>query len=77
MALQALSMFAERVYGRGLDVALTIMTEAGDTEYFNISRDNSLQLQQHAIGYPLSPLVINAKGNGCFMLQVWNIWMKP
>ena len=69
-------MFAERVYGRGLDVALTIMTDASDTEYFNISRDNSLQLQQHVIGYPLSPLVINAKGNGCFMLQVWNIWMK-
>ena len=69
-------MFAERVYGRGLDVALTIMTEASDTKDFNISRDNSLQLQQHVIGYPLSPLVINAKGNGCLMLQVWNIWMK-
>ena len=76
MALQALSMFAERVYGGGLDVALTIMTEASDTQDFNISRDNSLQLQQHDIGYPLSPLVINAKGNGCFMLQVWTFWMQ-
>ena len=63
-------MFAQRVYGRGLNVSLSIQTEANDVTDFYITRKNSLLLQQQALQQPQSPLYITAKGDGCIMLQV-------
>lgn len=69
VALQALSVFAQRVYGRGLDVAVKVDTEAGESIDFHVSRDNSLLLQQHVLRHPQSPVHVTAEGEGCVMLQ--------
>ena len=71
IALQALALFAERVYGRGLDVTINIETHAGDTVDFHMTRDNRLLLQQHVLKHPESQLYITGKGEGCIMLQVY------
>ena len=70
VALQALSMFAERVYGAGLDVSINIVTDSEDVIDFHITRENSLLLQQQKLPHPQLPLHITAKGEGCIMLQV-------
>ena len=70
VALQALSMFAERVYGAGLDVAINIVADSEDVIDFHITRENSLLLQQQKLPHPQLPLHITAKGEGCIMLQV-------
>ena len=71
VGLQALALFAERVYGRGLDVTVNIESMAGETVDFLVTRDNRLLLQQHVIKHPDSQLQVTVKGEGCIMLQVY------
>ena len=63
-------MFAERVYGRGLDVTVNIESVVGERVDFLVTQHNRLRLQQHVLKHPDSQLQITANGEGCILLQV-------
>lgn len=70
MALQALSLFAERVYGEGLDVSVNITDSTGQSRDIHVTHDNSIILQQHEMVNPASNVEVTIKGMGCILMQV-------
>lgn len=73
VALQALTVFAQRIYGTGLDVTLTAVGDQGTSKNFHVTHDNSIIVQRHDLDKPTSVLRVKAEGKGCVLLQVrWN-----
>ncbi|KAL4228109.1 Ovostatin-like [Mactra antiquata] len=69
VALQALSLFAERVYGEGLDVTVNINDGAGQSRDIYVTHDNSIILQRHDIIDPVNSVEVTIKGTGCILMQ--------
>jgi len=72
VALQALALFAQRVYGRGLDVNLSVVGAQGQSKRFHVHHGNSIVLQRQDLNKPTTELTVKAKGEGCVMVQVRN-----
>lgn len=70
MALHALTVFAQRIHGTGLDVSLNVVDDQGAEKNFRVTRDNSIILQRHDLTNPTSTVQIRAEGKGCVMVQV-------
>ena len=70
VALQALSKFASRIHGDGLDVTVNVATGSGDGLDFHVTGENSILLQQQSYSKPDLDVHITAKGDGCILLQV-------
>lgn len=70
VALQALSMFAQRIYGHGLDVIIDVKDDDGIVRNFHVLPSNSITLQQEDLNKVMSQLYVTARGEGCIMLQV-------
>ena len=71
VALQALSLFAQRVYGSGLDVSVSVASGvAGGQLDFHVTRENNVILQQQELPLNDDPLNVTATGDGCVLLQV-------
>lgn len=70
VALQALSLFAQRIYGGGLSVNLNIADEQGTNKDVHVTHDNSIIKQEMELANPGSSIRVKAKGEGCVLMQM-------